>query len=145
MLTLIEKAQTAFEEKKAEEMASKLLKNEFALSDFKEAMLAMRKLGSLENMTEMIPGMKQIAKNPKALDMAEKEIKKTIAIIDSMTLKERKNHTILNGGRRRRIAKGSGTRVEDVNRVIKNYVQMRDMMKNMGRMGKLAKKMMRFM
>jgi signal recognition particle subunit SRP54 len=145
MLTLIEKAQTAFEEKKAEEMANKLLKNEFALSDFKEAMLAMRKLGSLENMTEMIPGMKQIAKNPKALDMAEKEIKKTIAIIDSMTLKERKNHTILNGSRRRRIAKGSGTRVEDVNRVIKNYVQMRDMMKNMGRMGKLAKKMMRFM
>ncbi|HWP92408.1 MAG TPA: signal recognition particle protein [Thermodesulfobacteriota bacterium] len=145
MLTLIEKAQTAFEEKKAEEMANKLLKNEFALSDFKEAMLAMRKLGSLENMTEMIPGMKQIAKNPKALDMAEKEIKKTIAIIDSMTLKERKNHTILNGSRRKRIAKGSGTRVEDVNRVIKNYVQMRDMMKNMGRMGKLAKKMMRFM
>ncbi len=145
MLTLIEKAQTAFEEKKAEEMANKLLKNEFALSDFKEAMLAMRRLGSLENMTEMIPGMKQIAKNPKALDMAEKEIKKTIAIIDSMTLKERKNHTILNGSRRRRIAKGSGTRVEDVNRVIKNYVQMRDMMKNMGRMGKLAKKMMRFM
>jgi signal recognition particle subunit SRP54 len=145
MLTLIEKAQTAFEEKKAEEMANKLLKNEFVLSDFKEAMLAMRKLGSLENMTEMIPGMKQIAKNPKALDIAEKEIKKTIAIIDSMTLKERKNHTILNGSRRKRIAKGSGTRVEDVNRVIKNYVQMRDMMKNMGRMGKLAKKMMRFM
>lgn len=144
VLTLIEKAQSAFEEKKAEEMASRLLKNEFSLEDFREAMVAMRKLGSLESMSEMIPGMKQLAKNPKALDMAEREIKKTIAIIDSMTLKERRNHTILNGSRRKRIAKGSGTRVEDVNRVIKNYVQMRDMMKNMGKMGKLARKMMRF-
>jgi signal recognition particle subunit SRP54 len=145
VLTLIEKAQAAFEEKKAEEMAKKLLKNEFSLEDFREAMIAMGKLGSLESMTEMIPGMKQIAKNPKALEMAEKEIKKTIAIINSMTRKERRNHTILNGSRRKRIAKGSGTRVEDINRVIKNYIQMRDMMKNMGKMGKLAKRMMRFM
>jgi signal recognition particle subunit SRP54 len=145
VLTLIEKAQSVFEEKKAEEMAKKLLKNEFSLVDFREAMLAMRKLGSIESMSEMIPGMKDIAKNPKAIDMAEKEMRRTIAVIDSMTKKERKNHTILNGGRRKRIAKGSGTRVEDVNRVIKNYIQMRDMMKNMGKMGKLAKKMMRFM
>jgi signal recognition particle subunit SRP54 len=145
VLTLIEKAQSAFEEKKAEDMAKKLLKNEFSLVDFREAMLAMRKLGSIESMSEMIPGMKDIAKNPKAIDMAEKEMRRTIAVIDSMTKKERKNHTILNGGRRKRIAKGSGTRVEDVNRVIKNYIQMRDMMKNMGKMGKLAKKMMRFM
>ncbi|MCI0454008.1 MAG: signal recognition particle protein [Candidatus Dadabacteria bacterium] len=145
VLTLIEKAQVAFEEKKAEEMAKKLLKNEFSLEDFREAMISMGKLGSLDSMTEMIPGMKQIAKNPKALDMAEKEMKKTIAIINSMTHRERKNHTILNGSRRKRIAKGSGTRVEDINRVIKNYIQMRAMMKNMGKMGKLAKKMMRFM
>lgn len=145
VLTFIEKAQVAFEEKKAEEMAKKLLKNEFLLEDFREAMIAIRKMGALDSMTEMIPGMKQIAKNPKALEMAEKEIKKTIAIIDSMTLKERRSHTILNGSRRKRIAKGSGTKVEDINRVIKNYVQMRDMMKNMGKMGKLAKRMMRFM
>lgn len=145
VLTFIEKAQVAFEEKKAEEMAKKLLKNEFSLEDFREAMIAMRKMGTLDSMTEMIPGMKQIAKNPKALEMAEKEIKKTIAIIDSMTLKERRSHTILNGSRRKRIAKGSGTKVEDTNRVIKNYVQMRDMMKNMGKMGKLAKRMMRYM
>ncbi len=145
VLTFIEKAQVAFEEKKAEEMAKKLLKNEFSLEDFREAMIAIRKMGALDSMTEMIPGMKQIAKNPKALEMAEKEIKKTIAIIDSMTLKERRSHTILNGSRRKRIAKGSGTKVEDINRVIKNYVQMRDMMKNMGKMGKLAKRMMRFM
>lgn len=145
LLTFIEKAQVAFEEKKAEEIAKKLLKNEFLLEDFREAMIAIRKMGTLDSMTEMIPGMKQIAKNPKALEMAEKEIKKTIAIIDSMTLKERRSHTILNGSRRKRIAKGSGTKVEDINRVIKNYVQMRDMMKNMGKMGKLAKRMMRYM
>jgi len=145
VLTFIEKAQVAFEEKKAEEMAKKLLKNEFLLEDFREAMIAIRKMGTLDSMTEMIPGMKQIAKNPKALEMAEKEIKKTIAIIDSMTLKERRSHTILNGSRRKRIAKGSGTKVEDINRVIKNYVQMRDMMKNMGKMGKLTKRMMRYM
>ncbi len=145
VLTFIEKAQSAFEEKQAEEMAIKLLKREFSLEDFREAMLAMRKMGSLESMAEMIPGMKQVAKNPKALETAEKEIKKTISMIDSMTKRERRNHTILNAGRRRRISKGSGTKVEDVNRMIKNYVQMRDMMKNMGKMGKLAKKMMRFM
>jgi len=110
VLTFIEKAQVAFEEKKAEEMAKKLLKNEFSLEDFREAMIAIRKMGTLDSMTEMIPGMKQIAKNPKALEMAEKEIKKTIAIIDSMTLKERRSHTILNGSRRKRIAKGSGTK-----------------------------------
>ena len=145
VLTFIEKAQTAFEEKKAEEMAKKLLKKEFSLEDFKEAMLAMNKMGSLDSMTEMIPGMKQLSKNPKAMEMAEKEIKKTIAIINSMTVRERRNHTILNGSRRKRIAKGSGTKVEDVNRVIKNYVQMQNMMKNMGNMGKLAKRMMKFM
>lgn len=145
VLTLIEKAQTAFEEKKAEEMAKKLMKNEFSLEDFREAMLAMGKLGSLDSMAEMIPGMKQVTKNPKAMEMAEKEMKKTIAIINSMTIKERKDHTVINGGRRKRIAKGSGTKVEDVNRVVKNYIQMRGMMKNMGKMGKLAKKMMKFM
>ncbi|MFI5323144.1 MAG: signal recognition particle protein, partial [Thermodesulfobacteriota bacterium] len=145
MLTLIEKAQEVFEEKKAEEMARKLLKKEFSLIDFREAMLAMRKLGSLDSMTQMIPGMKQIANNPKALEMAEKEIKKSIAIIDSMTVRERINHTILNSSRRKRIASGSGTRVEDINRMIKNYMQMKSMMKNMGKMGKIAKRMMKFM
>ncbi len=143
VLSFIEKAQSAFEDKKAEEMAKKLLKKEFSLTDFKEAMLTMNKMGSLESMTQMIPGMKQVSNNPKALETAEKEIKKTIAIIDSMTPKERLNHTILNGNRRKRIAKGSGTRVEDINRMIKNYMQMRNMMKNMGKMGKLAKRMMK--
>jgi signal recognition particle subunit SRP54 len=143
VLSFIEKAQSAFEGKKAEEMAKKLLKKEFSLGDFKEAMHTMNKMGSLESMTQMIPGMKQVSNNPKALETAEKEINKTIAIIDSMTPKERLNHTILNSNRRKRIAKGSGTRVEDINRMIKNYMQMRNMMKNMGKMGKLAKRMMK--
>ncbi len=145
VLTFIEKAQTAFEDKKAEEMAKKLLKKEFSLLDFHEAMLAMRKMGSIDSMAQMIPGMKQVANNPKAMEQAEAEINKTLAIINSMTKKERVNHTILNGSRRKRIASGSGTRVEDVNRMIKNYMQMRKMMKNMGKMGKMAKRMMRFM
>ncbi len=144
VLTFIEKAQAAFEDKQAEEMAKKLLKKEFSLADFRDAMLAMRKLGSLDSMTQMIPGMKQIANNPRALDMAEKEIKKTIAIINSMTVRERANHTLLNSSRRKRIAGGSGTRVEDINRMIKNYMQMKNMMKNMGKMGKIAKRMMKF-
>ena len=143
VLSFIEKAQTAFEDKKAEDMAKKLLKKQFSLADFKEAMLTMNKMGSLESMTQMIPGMKQVSNNPKALETAEKEIKKTIAIIDSMTPRERLNHTIINGSRRKRIAKGSGTKVEDINRMIKNYMQMRKMMGNMGKMGKLAKRMMK--
>lgn len=144
VLTFIEKAQSAFEDKQAEEMARKLLKKEFSLADFRDAMLAMRKLGSLDSMTQMIPGMKQIANNPRALDMAEKEIKKTIAIVNSMTARERVDHTLLNSSRRKRIAGGSGTRVEDINRMIKNYMQMKNMMKNMGKMGKIAKRMMKF-
>ena len=145
VLTLIEKAQTAFEGKKAEEMAKKLIKKQFSLNDFKEAMLAMNKMGSIDSVASLVPGMKEITKNQKAMDMAEREIKKTIAIIESMTKKERLNHAIINGNRRKRIARGSGTRVEDVNRMIKNYMQMRNMMKNMGKMGKIATRMMKFM
>ncbi len=144
VLTFIEKAQGAFEEKKVEKMAKKLLKNRFSLEDFKESMLAMKKMGSLEEMAGMVPGIKDLAKNPKAMNMAEKEIGKTIAIINSMTKKERKDHTIINGSRRKRIASGSGTSVPEVNRMMKNYAQMRKMMKNMGKMGKLAQRLMRF-
>ena len=105
----------------------------------------MNKLGPLENVTDMIPGMKNASKNPKAMQLAETELKRSIAIINSMTPRERRNHAILNGSRRKRIAKGSGTRVEDVNKMIKNFMQMQKMMKNMGKMGKLANKMMKYM
>ena len=145
VLTLIEKAQDVFEEKQAEKMAKKILKKQFSLEDFKESIIAMNKLGPLENVTDMIPGMKNVSKNAGAMKLAETELKKSIAIINSMTPRERKNHTLLNGSRRKRIAKGSGTRVEDVNKMIKNFMQMQKMMKNMGKMGKLANKMMKYM
>ena len=144
VLTLIEKAQNAFEEKKAEQMAKKIIKKQFSLEDFRESILAMNKLGPLENITEMIPSMNKVSRNPNAMHTAENELKKYIAIINSMTHKERKNHTILNGSRRKRVAKGSGTRVQDVNKMIKNYMQMQKMMKNMGKMGKLTKRMMKY-
>ncbi|NIP39410.1 MAG: signal recognition particle protein [Candidatus Dadabacteria bacterium] len=144
VLTFIEKAQDVIEEEKAEKMAKKILKNRFSLGDFKESMLAMKKMGSLEEMAGMVPGIKDLAKNPKAMNMAEKEIDKTIAIINSMTKKERRDHTIINGSRRKRIANGSGTSVPEVNRMMKNYAQMRKMMKNMGKMGKLAQRLMKF-
>ena len=145
VLTLIEKAQDVFEEKQAEKMAKKILKKQFSLEDFKESIIAMNKLGPLENVTDMIPGMKNVSKNAKAMQLAESELKKSIAIINSMTPRERRNHALLNGSRRKRIAKGSGTRVEDVNKMIKNFMQMQKMMKNMGKMGKLANKMMKYM
>ncbi len=145
VLTLIEKAQDVFEEKQAEKMAKKIIKKQFSLEDFKESIIAMNKLGPLENVTDMIPGMKNVSKNAKAMQLAESELKKSIAIINSMTPRERRNHALLNGSRRKRIAKGSGTRVEDVNKMIKNFMQMQKMMKNMGKMGKLANKMMKYM
>ena len=145
VLSLIEKAESAFEEEQAERMAKKILKKQFSLEDYKESIVAMNKLGSLESIADMVPGMKKVTNNAKAMEVAEKELKKNLAIIDSMTVRERRNHAILNGSRRKRIAKGSGTRVEDVNRMIKNFIQMRKMMGNMGKMGKVAKRMMKFM
>ena len=145
VLTFIEKAQDVFEDKQAEKMAKKILKKQFSLEDFKESILAMNKIGPLESISDMIPGMKNVSKNANAMQLAENELKKTIAIINSMTPKERKNHTLLNGSRRKRVARGSGNRVEDVNKMIKNFMQMQKMMKNMGKMGKLANKMMRHM
>lgn len=144
VLSLIEKAESVFEEEQAEKMAKKILKKQFSLEDYRESILAMKKLGSLESIAGMVPGMKKVIQNPKAMATAEKELKKNLAIIDSMTIKERNDHALLNGNRRKRIAKGSGTRVEDVNRMIKNYIQMRKMMGNMGKMGKLAQRMMKF-
>ncbi len=144
VLSLIEKTQNVFEEKKAEKIAKNIQKKQFSLEDFKESIMAMDKLGSLENITAMLPLKNNASIDPRAMKTAEKDLKKYLAIIDSMTSKERKNHTILNGRRRKRIAKGSGTKVQDVNKMIKNYMQMQKMMKNMGRTGKLAKRVMKY-
>jgi signal recognition particle subunit SRP54 len=134
VLTLIEKAQDAVDEKKAAELEKKLRKSQFTLEDFRDQMVQIRKMGSLGDIMKMIPGMGKM-KQLKNLDVDETEFVRIEAIINSMTLRERRQHAIINGSRRRRIAKGSGTRVQDVNRLLKNYTQMLKMLKKINKGG----------
>jgi len=134
MMSLIEKAESAFDAKEAERLEKKLKKNEFTLEDFRDQLRTMKKMGSVGDLLGMIPGMKKMAKKAE-LAGADGELKKIEAIIDSMTNQERNNHLILNGSRRKRIAKGSGTRVSDVNRFLKQYNQTRKMMKSLTKGG----------
>jgi signal recognition particle subunit SRP54 len=134
ILTLVEKAQTTIDEKAAQELERKIRKDSFTLEDLKKQMLQIRKMGPLQDILGMIPGLGKI----KALKDAtpdERELVKTVAIIDSMTIKERCNYQIIDGRRRKRIAKGSGTTVQDVNRLLKSYVEMRKMMKKLSKGG----------
>lgn len=134
VLTLIEKAQDAVDEKKAAELEKKLRKSQFTLEDFRDQMVQIRKMGSLGDIMKMIPGMGKL-KQLKNMDVDETEFVRIEAIINSMTHRERRQHTIINGSRRRRIAKGSGTRVQDVNRLLKNYIQMLKMLKKINKGG----------
>lgn len=134
VLTLIEKAQSVVDEKKAVELEKKLRKSQFTLEDFRDQLVQVRKMGSLSDLMQMIPGMGKL-KQMKHLDVDDRELVKIEAIINSMTAKERRNHAIINGSRRKRIAKGSGTRVQDVNSLIKNYTQVMKMMKKMNKSG----------
>ena len=134
VLTLIEKAQDLVDEKKAAELEKKLRKSQFTLEDFRDQMLQIRKMGSLGDIMKMIPGMGKI-KQMKNMDMDEKELVRIEAIINSMTPLERRRHGIINGSRRRRIAKGSGTRVQDVNQLLKNYTQLLKMLKKFNKGG----------
>ena len=134
VLSLIEKAQATFDDKKAMELEKKIRKNAFTLGDFKEQIQQIKRMGSLDQILGMIPGVNKI-KGIKGLQPDEGELVKIEAIINSMTKKERLNHTILNGSRRKRIAKGSGTSVQDVNKLIKNYVQARNMIKKLNTNG----------
>jgi signal recognition particle subunit SRP54 len=129
MLSLIEKVSGEIDQKQAEEMQRKLIDDEFTLGDFRDQMKQIRKLGPLESILGMMPqvGMLKELKNAK---VDEKEITRLVAIVDSMTEKERFNHMIINGARRRRIAKGSGTSVQEVNTLLKQYAQARKMMKS---------------
>ena len=142
ILSLIEKAGQEIDQKKAVEMQRKLIENDFTLDDFRDQMKQVSKLGSLGSLLDMMPkvGMLKELKNVK---VDEKEIHRVVAIIDSMTPRERANHMIVNGSRRRRIAKGSGTSVQDVNSLLKQYSQARKMMKSLsgGFMGKKFGKM----
>jgi signal recognition particle subunit SRP54 len=139
VLSLIEKVEETIDQKQAEEMQRKLLDDDFTLGDFRDQMRQLRKLGPLESILGMMPQMGPL-KGLKDVKVDEKEITRIVAIIDSMTEKERVNHMIVNGARRRRIAKGSGTSVQDVNNLLKQYAQTRKMMKSItgggGFMGK---------
>jgi signal recognition particle subunit SRP54 len=131
VLSLIEKAEAVVDKKQAEKLAKKIQKNEFTLEDFRDQIQQIKKMGSLEQIMGMIPGlnkMKQAQNMPKP---DERELVRTEAIINSMTRVERRNYQIINASRRQRIAGGSGTSVQDVNRVIKSYSQMLKMMKKM--------------
>ena len=138
VLSLVEKAQATFDMEEAKKMEKKLRKDEFTLDDFLAQMQQVKKLGSLDNILGLIPGMgglkKQLAGQD--IDLDGKEIRQIEAIIKSMTPKERANITIINGSRRKRIAMGSGTRVQDVNKLLKQFGEMKKMMKKMKKMQK---------
>jgi signal recognition particle subunit SRP54 len=134
MLTLIEKAERAFDEKQAVALQKKMRRNQFTLEDFRDQLRVLRTMGSMGDLLGMIPGMKKFTRglDPEA---AEKELKRVEAIICSMTREERNNHLILNGSRRKRIAAGSGTSVSEVNRFLKQFTQTKKLMKQMSKSG----------
>lgn len=134
VLTMIEKAQAVVDQKKAVELEKKLRKNQFTLEDFRDQMVQIRKMGSLSDLLGMLPGMGKL-KQMKNLEVDDKEFVRIEAIINSMTPEERRQYTIINGSRRKRIAGGSGTKVQDVNRLLKNYAQVMKMMKKINKGG----------
>jgi len=140
MLSLIEKVEETYGQKEQEEMQRKLIEDEFTLGDFRDQMKQIRKLGPLESILGMMPQLGPL-KDLKNAKIDEKEITRLVAIVDSMTERERFNHMIINGARRRRIAKGSGTSVQEVNNLLKQYAQMRKMMKSFTGGGFLGKKL----
>ena len=142
VLTLIEKAQTAFDAEEAKKMEKAFRKNEFTLDDFLSQLNQVRKLGSFENILGMIPGMGGLKKKlgDVDVDMNGKEIKHIEAIIRAMTPEEKRNTKIINGSRRKRIAMGSGTKVQEVNKLLKQFDEMKKMMKKMSNMKQSNKK-----
>jgi len=138
VLSLIEKAEAVVDQKNAEQLARKIQKNAFTLEDFLDQIQQIKKMGSLEQLMGMIPGINKLKQLKEAPKPDEKELGKTEAIIRSMTLKERRNHRIIDASRRLRIAKGSGTSVNEVNRVLKSYAMMLKMMKNLKGKGVMA-------
>ncbi|HEY7521772.1 MAG TPA: signal recognition particle protein [Methylomirabilota bacterium] len=141
VLSLVEKAQQTVDAEKAQEMVRKLREDTFSLEDFREQLRQVRQLGPLDQILGMLPFGKALKAAPKDLDGEQADLDRFDAIILSMTPGERKNPEVINGSRRQRIARGSGTSVQDVNRLLKQYAQLRKMMKQFknveGRMGKL--------
>jgi signal recognition particle subunit SRP54 len=136
VLTLIEKAEKTIDEKKARELSRKLREDDFTLEDFREQLRQIRKMGSLEQLMGMLPKIGPFAKLPKDVDVDEKQLKRVEAIICSMTSAERSDHNLIDGKRRKRIARGSGTSVQEVNQVLKQYSDMRRMLKQYGSLAK---------
>ncbi len=131
VLGLIERVEGAVDRQQAEELARKLRRSEFSLEDYRDQLRQVFKMGPLDQVLAMIPGLGGQVKD---VDTAagEKEMRRAVAIIDSMTPHERRDHSVINGSRRKRIARGSGTAVEDVNRLLKQYAQARKLMKSLG-------------
>jgi signal recognition particle subunit SRP54 len=135
VLTLVEKAQAVFDEKEAVKLQQKLKKSQFDLEDFRSQLQQIKKMGSLESIMGMIPGMGKMMKQMQGAQPSEKEMKRIEAIIGSMTPKERADHTIINGSRRLRIAKGSGTTVQEVNQLLKRFSEAQRLMKQLQKIG----------
>lgn len=135
VLTLVEKAAEVIDQKEAEKSARKMMSNEFTLEDFLSQIQQLKKMGGMESMLKFIPGMGEISKQMKTMTPPDDEIKKIEAIIRSMTLQERNDPRVLNGSRRQRIANGSGTQVQDVNKLVKKFDEAKKMMSGMMKMG----------
>lgn len=133
VLTLVEKAQEVVDEKKARRLEAKLKKNKFDLEDLADQLRSVRKMGPLQQVMEMIPGMGRAMPQGEMGEGQERQLKRMEAIISSMTPKERRHPQILNGSRKKRIARGSGTSVEEVNRLLRQFGQMRKLMKRLGK------------
>jgi signal recognition particle subunit SRP54 len=132
ILGLIEEAEERIDQKRAEELVERIQKDQFTLQDFLDQLKQVRQMGPLDRLLERLPGMGRIEVEDRELDRVE-------AIINSMTRKERFNPQIIDGGRKRRIARGSGTHVSDVNRLLKRFNEARRLMKQLGKMGKRGK------
>jgi len=132
IVSLVEKAKDVFDEKSAIQMQKKMLKNNFSLADFKDQLIQVKKMGSVSQMMNLIPGASKL----KGMEMDDRQLIWIEAIINSMTPTERERPELINGSRRKRIAKGSGRSVQEVNQLLKQFTQMRTMMKKFGKMGK---------
>ncbi|HVB34468.1 MAG TPA: signal recognition particle protein [Patescibacteria group bacterium] len=145
VLSLIERVEKTVDQKKAQKLAEKIRKSEFTLEDFRDQLLQLRKMGPLEQVLGMLPKIGPLANMPKNIEIDEKHFKHMEAIIGSMTAQERADHSVIDGSRRKRIARGSGTSVQEVNQLLRQFQEMRRMIKQYGSlkgkmrgMGKLA-------
>lgn len=135
ILSLVEKAQATFDEKETERLQQKFKKSQFDLEDFRNQLQQIKKMGSLESILGMLPGVGKMMKQMPGAQPSDRELKRIEAIIGSMTPAERANHAIINGSRRLRIAKGSGTTVQEVNQLLKRFTEAQKVMKQLQKLG----------